>query len=524
MISDLEVTHSELFYSDQLARGLYKDKAASANEIFRNHCVGCMSDPRRWDPAPVYVEIQLITDWAPGPAVEWAPAPGVPSLLFFDRGHGFRDEDFKRFGKVGREDSSEGEFGGTSQKRMGRFAGLGLNEKSEKDPRSGYMVYTRTAEAGPVIAMEATPLAFAKNRLPRREIPPDSPELGPYRGVKGSFTLTVIPNSVFKTHEEIAECLKWYLPRKQDRAIKVLVGGKPLAAPPLAKEVLIHGGIEAHLEKHAVTGRDGPRGGIWLCDAESGLRCAYLPAMSQYVPWPMAKESLDGDIFARDLYKNQDTARSGLRHEFFKSKAWKNVLSVLHLKVAPFARDLLDLEEETFGDGAGLDRTVQDLADLLSQCWGPADKGGPGVWEVAGGVVVPPTAGGGGHSDGPHTPRIKPENPPPQRPRRAAIPVNIDGKTYYLAKMRLDEDVFAQLAGDGMTININPAYASLPSKGGARMEHTILGVFRAIADQEFYGDAKKASKRVAKLRADLKKSPKKPRAAGEQPSEPAIVH
>lgn len=507
-MTPLKVSHSAELYRDQLASQLYLDVAALLWEIVRNHCIGCMVDTKVWNPENVHVEIQLVTDWKP-PEIAWTKLNGGRCLFIFDAGHGFRDEDFRRFAHVGPlKGEDRDRFGGGSQKNMGRFGGIPLNLSSKDDTRCGYMVYTRTAVVGPVTAMEATPVGFSEGLLPRREIDADSPELGPYRNYRGSFSLSVIPNCVFETHEQIADGLCWYMPCKRDRTIKVLVGGKKLVAPPLAKQVIVHGGIEAYLEKHTDKDR---KGGIWLCDAESGLRCAYAPAMSMMLPWPLGKESLGGVIFGQGWYKNQNTSRSGFQSDYFRTKAWKAAFATMQLKVVPFATSLLDLDEETFGDSSGLDRAVQSVAGMFAQCWGVPVKPGPGVWEVDGGVVVPPGPPGPPRPHGPPGPPGPPR--PPGKPRRGSIPINIEGKTYYLGKLRMDEHVFAALASDERTININPAYSALPTRSGAQSEHIILGVLRAVAEAEnrFYADAREASKLVAELRAKLKTAAKNPK-------------
>lgn len=516
-IEPLRVRHSETLYRDQLGGDLYLDLAALLWEMVRNHCIGCMNDPKAWSPETVRVELQIVTDWTAS-AVVWAPKAGARCLFIFDRGHGFRDDDFERFGQVGPVNGqSEDRYGGGSQKCMGRFAGLPCNEESKANPRSGYMVYTSTTQTGPVIAMEATSAGFAEGSLPRREIPRSSPELGPYRNHTGSFSLTVIPNCVFETHDEIIELLKWYMPRKRDRAIDVRVGGKKLVSPPLAKEVITYGGIEAYLDKRKDKDQ---KGGLWLCDMDSGLRCAHAPAMSQHLPWPLGKDSLVGEIFIKGLYKFQNTSRSGLKPEFFKSKAWKAIVATLQLKIAPFARELLDLEEETFGETGGLDRAVTEMAEAFHGAFGLPSNLGPGVWDIEGGVIVPPVKTGGTPNPGPKPdpkpdPDPKPKGPDVVRPRRAAIPIIIDGKTYHLAKSRnSDEYVFAALAGDEMTININPIYPALPTKPGSKLEHMILGVLRAVADSKkfFYGDARKGSRWVSEIRDRMKRASKKPKA------------
>ncbi|MBP9864175.1 hypothetical protein KBC54_01845 [Patescibacteria group bacterium] len=482
------------FVAHTLATDLYQDIGACLYEILRNGWTACMPS-NRWTPSSVHVEISLI-DHHP-------LCPTGRSLVIMDHGQGFTDENVRRFCMIGEEDQDalSARHHGASQKRTGKFAAFGMNDAIQKNRNyaSGFYIMSRTSETGRVMKVHITPSNVASGQAMPVFINPDASELGEYARYKGKFTIILIQETSFAHLDEIRDALRWYLPRKQDRAIKVLVGGKPLIAPKLSPHSKLEEGIEAYLER--VHLKDSSGGGIRLVDAETGLMCANASKLGSYLPYPLARPDLIGDIFIPGLLQHQTTDRSGIKQSHLRSKFWREKVDpALQLRIAPFALQLLG-EEAVFQAEDRFDRTIRSLAKLFETHWGEPDQ----ITNHR-----PPRPPGQRPPSGPST-GSRPPNGGPKDPdeteevKHHGIRIKVDGKTYLLRKMvSMDPYERAQLQETTQTIFLNPNYRAFPGSDGALMEHEMIKVLEAIACNAFRFDTRQAGIYASKLMAGLR--------------------
>lgn len=469
---------------ENLATELYASAGDCLWELVRNAVCACMPGDD-WVPGVGDVEIFLVDNHP--------LSPKRKALVILDHGHGFTNEAIKLYCMVGssledRKRSPRGSNKGAAQKRIGRFSGLACNKAcaEDHDPESGFFILTRTAASGPVKFVTMIPGEIERNRgrLTPQILGPTDLELGPQRGIKGSFTAIVIPNSVFSTHDEIRRALEWRIPRKPKQMFKLLVGGKALTPPPLASRVSISqqngGRIEAFIDRQD---DEKAPGGIWLVDADTGLRVTHAPRLGPLaMPYPLWRHDLRGDIFIPDLLANQDTARAGLTSSFLKSQAWHRATAYLISQVVGPAKALLK-DEDVFGKDL-VDTLLQDFVDLCNETYGvPEATVGP-VCAVPQKTPSPPRPpspatpattrphgdnGGGNHKNGDGlSHRIK--------------PVQIGNETYFLSKRLMNSRVFAavdNLNGTVIYLN-NGGYAVMPHNKFAQKEHCLLKILEAV--------------------------------------------
>ncbi len=479
-----------------LGSKLYRDLGACLWELVRNGVVACMKGDK-WEPGVGEVEVRL--------ARNHPLAPGDTALVVFDRGSGFTRPKLKQFCNLGQslDDilrlAGLGTNAGTAQKRVGRFAALALNRVcSDGDPTTGFFVLTRTSEDGPVMFITVNPAEFERDQGFGLEIvSPNAAELGPYRGVNGSFTAIVIPNAVFKNEEEIRGAIRWYVPRKRDRMFRLLVDSKPVIPPPLPRGISMESptGIGAYLDR---CDNEEEEGGIWFADAETGLRVAAAATLPRReVPYPLARPDLVGDIFVPGLYAHQKTDRSGIDTKFFRSAAWRQVTSWLLGQVVPKAKELLGdddvIDEGDFGELA------LDFVDLCHEIYGePPDLDGP-PFDLGGGRKKRPGGGGGGGGGGG-------KRPPTGNGRPRCIPFVVDGETYFLGGMEMEEIELAEVyeGRDYRTLYVNNGqYTAAPKSREARREHMIMRVLEAIGRSKFPVSARSAADFMAEHRRRL---------------------
>jgi len=491
---------------ETLGPKLYRNKAACLYEIWRNASEASMADSAEWDPTKAQVEIWLIYNHPLAPKC-WA-------LVIKDNGCGFTDPRIKEFCQIGPRKTVGKRrvvrHGGGSQNRIGKFALFGLNKHTRDGAEDeGFYILTRTSSAGSVSMVEITPRKVVENTAVPREIGPDATELERYKNLKGSFSLIVVPNSVFTTVDEVRETLKWRLPRKQNLAIKTFVNGELLVAPPLANIKIEAGPIEAHLGRPKVAHRGE---GIWLCDAKSGLRCALASKLD--VPYPFGRPDIIGDIFVDitpGLLAHQDTARGSLDDRFLNdedgSHEWANICTILETKIAPEARKILG-DDDVIDPDNPHHKILYEFADMFRSCWGEARASGGDLTEPDPNKPKPPPKPP--NPPPPPPPPGPPGPPPPPGPgkgRIRGIGIKIGSEEYYFQVIpSLDPLIYAEIGVKGRAICINPKYAVSLSIKAADAEHKLERILDAVARYHSPSDTEAAHKQATQLRDELERS------------------
>jgi len=491
---------SPLFYVDTMARKLYRNKVNCLRELWRNGALACMLDGVVWDPTNAQVEIWLVYNHPLAPKC-WA-------LIIKDCGSGFTVPRVKQYLEIGPQEVDTKHrpacHCGGSQNRIGKFAGLGLNKRcrDRKSMTEGFYILTRTSSSGPVTMVEITPQVIADQNPKPVYINPDATELASYKNIKGSFTIIVIPNAVFTSADEIRETLKWCLPRKKNLAIKTFVDGVLLEAPPLANIKIDAGPFEAHLGRPKVT--QAKSTGIWLCDAASGLRCALASGLVGYLPYPLARPDLEGDIFIPGLLARQDTSRTTLDDAYLNDEdethEWEKICAVLEAKIAPEARKLLG-DDDVVDPANPANKTLYYLTDWMRDCWGEV--------ETHGGDLTEPD---------PNKPKPKPKSKPgqiPLPPKPPGPPGTSNGRVRGIGRKIGDEDyyfqvmstqdpmLYAEVGIKGKVIFINPSYAIVLNHAKMDMEHKLECILGAVARYRFPNSAEDAYRYAAQLRQEM---------------------
>ncbi len=474
-------------YMSLLSKDMYRDHIACLWEVIRNGLCACMPSEAKWDPGVTYVELWLTRDHPLSPK-SWA-------IVCMDKGSGLTDPKLKRFLNFGGDDpAAVGAHAGAAHKQIGRLAYFAQNRSvvEENKTDSGFFMITRTCSTGPADLIDVTPQKIRDDAVAPRQIHTDASEMWRFKNIKGAFTVVVIPNAVFDNIDEIRNGLRWYLPRRKSQAVKLMVDGKLLEAPPLAGKSVVSGEIEAYMEKveSTIIGKTG----IWLTDAETGLRCAFCPDMGGYVPDPLARPDVNGDIIIKDLLRQQHPSRNGLNPNFLKSERWKKQLfPVLLAKVAPFAKELIG-EALYINTSEPHGKRLQGFVDLINGTWGvPKIHGGDILRNTPGPVrrrpsrLNPPTGIGGGKppATGDHEPLKDGLTGEEGGPRKRGMAIKIRDKEYYVQNMDgMDPRLFAEIGGRGNnTLFTNPEYAIPGLSKTAMDEHCLLHILHAVARQ-----------------------------------------
>lgn len=490
---------------DGLATGLYESVAQRLMELVRNGLVASMTSPSKWEPKQARIEISLVSNH---PLASKATA-----LVVLDHGRGLTDPDLERYFQwLGtplsqlRLSNGNGLHHGASQKGMGRLAGLALNENCLNDDamvkvKHGYYLLTRTSKTGDVRFVPVIPErvevegGFNFNRF----ISPTATELGPLKNIDGSFTAIVIPTPVFKNHNEIYDEIKWFLPRERDKMFQLLIGGKAVQPPPLEEEINISSVNGEYRARLGVT-KDG-NDGVWLCDADTGLRVASCQKMgSKLLPDPLWFPDLTGDIFAPNLLRHQNTARSTLAKEFTRAsnQGWRHLTMFLIREVAPTAKKLI---ERDVISGKAAD-TLNELVDLFHDRFGEPDT-----------VRRPKPSSP--HED---HPTVRPNRPRPtpkddsdeeKERRRRYVSIKVRDETFHLYRgQTLHHHVFAQVSSNDQStifVNVRGGYQALPDQKSARQEHCLMQVLSAIGRSKFPSDPHLATMYANEVRAQFLK-------------------
>jgi hypothetical protein len=356
-------------YVDNLGTGMYASEGQRLIELIRNAARASMLDPKRWEPKRAKIELSLVSNH---------PLAHGPAFVCLDHGRGLTDPDCDRyFNWLGTPMSklradANGSIG-DSQKGIGRLAALALNEKCLDEDvmvriQHGYYLLSRTSKTGPVRFVSFIPEKVEEEGIEvERFIDPTSTEMGPLKGIQGSFTAIVVPTPIFKNHSEIYEAIKWFLPREQDKMFELSIGGKAVQPPPLEREVNLTSQDKRYCARLGIGTSES--NGVWLCDNETGFRVASCQTMgSRIIPDPLWYPDLAGDIFAPGLLRHQNTARSTLAKDYTRAsnKEWQRLKMFLATQVAPAANQLIE-RDVIQGDAV---ETLDELAEMFNECFG----------------------------------------------------------------------------------------------------------------------------------------------------------
>jgi len=480
---------------ENLSVGLYKDPGDCLFELVRNGVTACMNG--KWDPKRGNLDIRL---------VEKHPlSPKSKALVILDHGRGFTDGDIAAYCTIGRAigDNPDGSLHGAAQKRIGRFAAFSLNSGCvDGDVNTGFYILTRTSQSGNVryIPMILSQIEM-KQGLEPCLVDDTCAEMGPLKGIKGSFSAIVIPNSVFRSGDEIRDSIKWKLPRKQSLMFRLSIDGKLMSPPSLAPtECGANGDFDAFIGRTPDSDQDG---GIWIADANTGFRVAYAPQLGPTVwDYPLWERKLTGDIFVPGALAAQDTGRSRLVAKFFRSRVWQRLQAYLVKDVVPKARALLGDEDSFTGKGPSKD--LMKFIALCNEVYGNPDpvRGDDDTVGQEGNRNPRPSGETPENPDHPVT-----DNPPSEtKPkRRRTTPLRIGDRTFMVSKRPLDPMVLAQVdPTNGTVIHFNEdGYAALPGREEARGEHVALMVLHAIGQYDYPGDPHAVQRFVSIHRKEL---------------------
>lgn len=472
-------------FGDILSLGLYSSVGQAFFELIKN----------AWDSIVRFQRTAGATSGYNG-LVRWykfGTADKI-TLVCLDNGEGITEESMERFCRVGPGEGGA-RTGWTGQKKIGRLAPFFFL----KDRRAGFFVLTATSADETVTLLKITPDLLASGMIPRRTVSRSDTNLYGLRP-EDSFTMVVMPDVVEKAmdFEEIARELQWLLPRKSAREGFVLeMDRQEVVAPPLPNELVIQdpaSGIAGYFEKVDLKQTDVKSrntGGIWLCDAETGMRMAYCLSreLVRKVPAPLGRPELRGDIFISELIDHQNTSRDGLKQEFLNSKAWRTIEEKLYRLFSGKLLELLGDEGLFQKDLAS--QAAKDLVRRMTAIWGPPTIKKPpsGISpDVNDGLLlqdgdepsdVPPTvdpdkpaaggsAGGGKRRD--------------KRPRYR--PFCYRGKSFFLSiSSALRRERVAELSVDGTVVYVNrahPLWDRFRSAPVALERHLLGGIIGAI--------------------------------------------
>lgn len=478
---------SGLFYVRHVGQELYSSDAQAYWELVRNGLTSGMDhDAREWETArAATVDIWFETGHP--------LCPTGTICLIKDNGRGFTPEDIARYCDPGGNKGAR--YGGASHKQIGRFAGYKLNNKAgPENPDEGFYVLTRTTPTGPITVAHIFPRLHDQGKTAETwKIQDTDPLLGSrFNGIRGSFSIIGIPN-VIADITELRRDLAPYLPRKINQALHISIQGLPLEPLPLPKKMLPlpEDGGEIHADL-----KDGRRileeGGLWLCDARSGLPVAHLPHVSG-VPDPISRLDLTGCVYWPNLLGNQDTSRRGLKTGYLRSKDGKKLLEILGLaRVADWCNLILGNRNVLNGDVGDIVTRFGNLA--LTVFGAPKSTGG-------GEAISPkPPTRPPSHHPGPTHPDSSGESggrdseSGASKPLRRSNTMVIGGKEYALISLPIpDGHRFAEVHPGRKIIQLNPEFKPwklLPQTVRAHL--AFENILRAAANDQFGGERERA--------------------------------
>jgi len=488
-------------FIDNLSTGQYESEGQRIMELIRNGLRACMPDPKLWEPKRARIEISLAPNH---------PLNGKgPVLIVLDHGRGMTDPDVDRyFNWIGtplsKLRSDQNGSIGDSQKGMGRMAAIALCKKciDQDTPimeriKHGYYLFSRTSKTGKVRFVPFIPERVEEEGLNiERFIDPAATEMGPLKGIQGSFTAIVVPDPIFDTHTDIYEAVKWFLPREKDKMFELLIGGKVMQPPPLASEVTVTSKDGLYRAYLGVGTKE--RSGAWLCDNDTAFRVASCQRMSNIIPDPLWYPDLFADIFGPGLIRHQNTSRSTLAREYTrpKNKDWQNFRMFLISQVVPAAKQLME-RDIIKGDAAD---TLDELVGMFHEQFGEPEK--PPRTPNPNPTPRP--------TPGPHpTPPENDPDPDPKRRRYSTIKVRDEVYKLYRGQT-LDAYIYAQMSFDDphiVNVNVRGGYKALPPTKAGRLEQGLIEILNEIGMSKFPSDPKRAMRFANEIRSEFLKKP-----------------
>ncbi len=429
-------------YRDQLAGKMY-GRIGCIMELVRNGwAAGMARDPER------------ATRWNHREAAEIEIWLEKGTLLIMDRGLGFTPLDLERFFHFGPKRDEPLRNGGGNQNQMGRMAALGLSGARDGEAIAHWL--TRTAATGPVTQLTISErLLEAEIGAEERTLSADDPLLGRYRGIRGSFTVVVIPSPIV-TAKELFEKLPARLPRGADRAVKIALNGEPLSAPRVSGTPIALGSGMQTAFLHAEAATEGNEDGIALCDEDSGLPICFLPEVRVKIH-PLNRPDVTGYLRYPGLLAHMESSRKGLDSGYWESEEGAALYRLLTSRQARQRIDEL-VGDRTAAHGKAAE-TFKEVCELFVAAFGPASGRGnrpEGTRppypepepEQKPNPDAPPreggTGGGGGGGGGTR----------PGRSKTARF--RIGNKDYYFEGVpNKGNPEYASLSGDGQAIEIN---------------------------------------------------------------------
>ncbi|HPF95021.1 MAG TPA: hypothetical protein PLR08_00525 [bacterium] len=487
--------------TEHLGRSLYEDTSLLVWEIVRNGLVACMPDPHKWAPKSTNVETRVMTGH-PLCRAERA-------LIVLDYGCGFTKNNIQRFYELGSGSNNAGNNAGASQKRLGRLALFPLSASYRDDVFDApIFLFTRTTPTGNVTMVTLSAASLCEGKVEEKTIKPNASELGPFVGIKGTFSMFVIPNTVVESNEELYDALKWRVPRDASKSVNLTVNNQKVTPPALAKHAFNAGnGITAYLDRNLDAGSI--ESGIWLCDAETGLRCSLATKLNPaFLPYPLNSPLLKGDIMIPGILQQQDTSRGNLNSSYLRSKAWTKIIDQLRLHLVSYASKILGDADE-FKSRDPINKCIQEMVQAFTNAFGaPIYQFGEGD-EPFGATNNQPT-GSTNNNPTPRPPRgdkpSGPRSPTTEKPKRRGYAVHIGDHDYLIVMTPRpsDKDVFGVLSvgEDVRRLQFNPDYELLKKlKGPSQREHMFLRFIELIAEHEYPDHALKRQKHASQLRA-----------------------
>lgn len=475
-----------------LAAGHYASSLRCLAELLRNAISACIGSGKQvYDYSGIRVDVRVVSDWP--------LAAGKPTLLCFDRGHGFRDEDFERFRSLGPSVQHRANTRGMNQHGIGRFSAFALVDRiRERADAVCVHVMTRATKEGPVRWFVLDSDRLGSSGFDEFRVDDQDPILGPYAGTTGTFSLIVIPECSIYTNELLASDIPMIAPYKDqagEHSMRITVADAPVALRPLPRHQKSEGPVWICLEILPDGKPESEHLGLEIGDRDHRIPLFSIQRLIGKIPSVWLNRRLRGVAFVVGTLINQDSSRGSFRADYHGTQAWEDVLDAF-IELEPWVRELLG--EKEGDDGLQSGRDWRDTFEQFTE-----------KFEVVDVMFRPPPR--------PRKPVVEPRGPntnPPTTPRdppreRAII---INEVAYIPVSARFPFDGFAQVLegfGDAILVGeksynlakleINPYFVEMSGSRDARQERIRNLVFMAVAEHQKPLDGAERRGLVAKL-------------------------
>ncbi len=359
----------------QFGLDLYTSLVAQLWEAIRNGLTSNMPG-MKWDHSKLAAIEIIVQEEATG-----------RTCYLLDRGSGLTEAHRARMHRLGGNEHSE-RVGGASKRQIGRFAAMSLNtifqDERQVSAKDGIVYFTRTQDdvvhKRPISELSITVASLARVKAfdyLAHSVKDTDPRLGPFVGVKGPFTLLVIPNFSL-TVDEIRRELPAFLPRKADRQIRLTVNEVPLQGWLMdgRRTYTSQKGDFSISLKRADPNSPLPheaRGEIAICDADSSCMVATTQNSGTHqLPLFLSNSKVTGVIYFPNLFGRTNTGRSALSPHFWGSPEGRRFLN--YCRSSP-VRELVSalVGEEVSNEPAEADEALESALGTLAQGFGPAE-------------------------------------------------------------------------------------------------------------------------------------------------------